>query len=142
MTANKYILLVEDDKEDQEFFIQALNGIENAVLYGVANNGKEAMHTLENNNTLPSLIFMDINMPVMNGIECLSEIIKKPEIKDIPVVILSTDTKHAEEVRKLGAKVFIKKPNDRKSLRQQLEQIINLDFESENYTNQTFHAGF
>jgi len=141
MNDNKNVFLVEDDKDDQEFFISALNKIENAVLYDIANNGREALRKLETATILPSLIFMDINMPKMNGIECLAVIVNKPEINDIPVVILSTDTKHVEVVRKLGAKAFIKKPSNTTSLRQKLEQVINLDFNSESYiTNQSFHA--
>jgi len=69
-------------------------------------------------------------MPVMNGIECLSEIIKNPQIRNIPVVILTSDTGHAELACKLGAKAFLKKPADNKILREQLEQMINLDFVS------------
>ena len=77
----KYILLVDDDIDDQEFFIDALGAIENANLFGVANNGKEALALLANSVPLPDHIFMDFNMPVMNGIECLTENRKKPENK-------------------------------------------------------------
>jgi len=141
MNTNKNILLVEDDKDDQELFIAALSEVDKAAIYDIANNGKEALNKLENSSALFSLIFMDINMPVMNGIECLSEIVKKPEIRNIPVVILSTDTGHIETVRKLGAKAFIKKPADGKSLRNQLEQLINLDFNTDSsIANQTFQT--
>ena len=128
MKTSKSILLVEDDKDDQYFFIEALSKIENATIYDVASNGKEALDKLKNSVILPDLIFMDINMPLMNGIECLSEIIKTSKIRDIPVVILSTDTGKAEIVRELGAKAFIKKPCDIKILHEKLKQMINSDF--------------
>eukprot|EP01035_Chromulina_nebulosa_P054372 gene54372-74484_t len=76
MMQSKSILLVEDDKDDQEFFIEAIKDIENVTLYFVANNGKEALDKLRNSKVLPDLIFTDINMPVMNGIECLTAIIE------------------------------------------------------------------
>lgn len=130
MKQHKNIFLVDDDPDDQLSFIEALSQIENATLYDVANNGKEALERLEHSSSLPALIFMDINMPVMNGIECLSEIIKNPQIRNIPVVILTSDTVQAELVCKLGAKAFLKKPGDSKILREQLQQMINLDFAS------------
>ena len=86
----KNIFLVDDDKEDQEFFIEALNKIENAKLYGIASNGKEALDTLKKTDTLPDFIFMDFNMPLMNGIECLFEITNLARTKDIPVLMLSS----------------------------------------------------
>lgn len=139
MNTHKNIFLVDDDTDDQLFFIEALSGIENATLYDVANNGQEALYRLEHSLILPDLIFMDINMPVMNGIECLSAIIKNPQIRNIPVVILTTATGEIELVRKIGAKAFIKKPEDGKMLREQLEQMINLDFVTDiNVANQTF----
>ena len=132
MTRSKTILLVEDNKLYQLLFIQVLKEIKHAILYGIANNGKEALDKLENSAILPDLIFTDINMPVMDGIECLTEIKKNPKIKDIPVVVLSSATPQIELVQKLGAKAFLKKPSDIHSLREQLEQMINLDFADDN----------
>ena len=121
------ILLVEDNRLYQLLFIQVLKEIKHAILYGVANNGKEALNKLENSATLPDLIFTDINMPVMNGIECLTEIKKNLKIKDIPIVILSSATVQTELVQKLGAKAFLKKPSDIYTLREQLEEMISSD---------------
>src|ERR1022692_4204447 len=81
MNTSKSVLLVEDNEHDQLFFIRALSEIENATLYDIANNGKEAHDKLENPVILPDHIFLDLNMPVMDGIECLTEIIKKPQTK-------------------------------------------------------------
>jgi CheY-like chemotaxis protein len=141
MKTAKSILLVEDDQDDQIFFIEALSEIENATLYDVANNGKEALDRLQNQVMLPDLIFMDINMPMMNGIECLTEIIKNPKTTNIPVVMLTTDTGRIELARKSGAKAFIKKPSDGKTLRGQLQQMISLDFIADcHIANQTFQT--
>jgi len=128
MKKSKTIFLVEDNRLYQLLFIQVLKDIKHAILYGVANNGKEALEKLENSAVLPDLIVSDINMPVMDGMECLTEIKKNPKIKDIPVAILSSSTSQIELVRKLGAKVFLKKSSDGNTLREQLEQIIHSDF--------------
>lgn len=143
MMQSKSILLVEDDKDDQEFFIEALKDIKNVTLYYVANNGKEALDKLKNSTVLPDLIFTDINMPVMNGIECLTAIINDPQTRNIPVVILTTDTARLEQMHSLGAKAFIKKTFDGKALRSQLEQMIGMDLSNNNQAaNQTFQAAF
>ena len=143
MKRHKSILLVEDDKDDQFFFIRALGGIENATLFAVANNGKEALSKLENAARLPDLIFTDINMPVMNGIECLTAIIKNPKICNIPVVILTSAVEQMERAQQLGAKAFIKKPSDPLSLRTELARMINMDFVVvSNNTDQIFKPGY
>jgi len=128
MKTFKRILLIEDDTDDQAFFLEALSGIENASIFQIASNGREALDQLQGSSILPDLIFSDINMPFMNGIECLSEIKMNPRTKHIPVVILSSSIEDAAIVRHLGAKAFIVKPNNFRMLQQQIEKIINEDF--------------
>jgi CheY-like chemotaxis protein len=118
------ILLIEDDEDDQFSFIDALNKVDNAVLQFLARNGKEALDYLSKACILPNLIFSDINMPVLNGIQCLKEIVKNPHINNIPVVMMSTDTGNAEVAVALGASTFIAKPADGKHLQRKLQQAI------------------
>ena len=127
MTTVKSIFLVEDDLDDQEFFVDALNEIENVSLYGIANNGEEALDKL-NNNLIPDLIFMDIHMPRMNGIECLTMIVQTDQTKNIPVIMLSAALPQIEDARSLGARGFIEKPSNGSVLRAHLETMINMDF--------------
>ena len=122
----KSVLLVDDDIDDQQFFIEALGAIENTNLFGVANNGKEALSMLQNSISRPDHIFMDFNMPRMNGIECLTELGKSQQTKDIPVVILSGSIEQADRARELGAG-FIKKSADIQQLRTELHRVINLN---------------
>jgi len=124
MKKTKRILLIEDDEDDQGFFIEAISGIQNIMLYHIAKNGKEAIDKLKNSEVLPDIIFTDINMPLMNGIECFLEIVKNPRTKNIPVVFLSTDTGQKALVVKLGAKGFIQKPTDNQTLSRQLSQMV------------------
>ena len=109
MERPKVILLVENDIEYQALFMEAIGEIENASLIGITNNGRQALNRLNNHLRLPDIIFMDIDMPVMNGLECLAEIIKTPELRHIPVVILSNDGLQADFLYRLGAKALIKK---------------------------------
>lgn len=140
MKGLKSIFLVEDDEDDQFFFIDAMSKVENATLYAVANNGKEALDKLEHSVLLPDIIFMDINMHVMDGMECLTKIMENPLFNHIPIIMLTTSTAQRELSRTMGAKAFIKKPWDVQKLSVQLDQMINLDFfVDSDIANLTFH---
>jgi CheY-like chemotaxis protein len=128
MVNPKRILLIEDDEHDQFFFAVAIHKIESASLYHIANNGLEALDKLKSSEDLPDLIITDIHMPVMDGIECLSEVKNIPHIRDIPVVVLSTDTSQIETVSKMGARAFVEKPGDTEVLQKLLEHILVMDF--------------
>ena len=143
MTNSKSIFLVEDDKDDQISFTECIEEIENATMFGVASNGKEALDKLDNSIQLPDMIFMDINMPYINGLECLTAINNNSRLKNIPVVMLSTDTGQAKLSCSLGAKAFIKKPTDCKTLHAKVEQMINLDFIADSkIANQSFQYAY
>jgi CheY-like chemotaxis protein len=129
------ILLIEDNKHDQYFFSQAILQIPSATLYHIANNGKEALDKLRSSDPLPDLIFTDIHMPIMGGIECLSEIKTIPYLCDIPVIVLSSDTSKIEILTQMGVKVFIEKPSDYILLQKLLEETLKMNFETDKDIN-------
>lgn len=88
-----------------------------------AENGKHALELLPNNKI--DAIILDINMPVMGGIEFLKEIKKLPAYSKIPVVVLTTQGEEAlkEEARALGANAFIVKPFQKEALLETLGRI-------------------
>lgn len=112
MVQAPHILLIDDDIDDQEIFTSALAFIDNAIVCNIAPNGYEGIQQLKESDTLPDLIFLDLNMPVMNGLQFLREVKATKKTKDVPIVIYSTasDSKTIEETRKLGAATFITKP--------------------------------
>ena len=128
MNTPKRIFLIENNPDHQEMFLRAIQKIDNLSLHNIATNGFDALYKLQHNPTLPDLIFLDTHMPFMNGIDCLKEILHDPRTKDIPVVVLSSDTAKAEQAKQLGARAFIKKPPDHYLLRLQIEQFIHLHF--------------
>ncbi len=134
------ILLVEDNKHDQFFFVHALREIEHASLYAIADNGQDALDKLGDPAALPDLIFTDINMPVMDGIECISRIVSDPQIRHIPLIVLSTDRKKVPVVRELGVKAFIEKPGDCYLLRRQIEMVISILFAPDHTEASNFHT--
>lgn len=120
-------MLIEDDTDDQEFFREALSRIGHATLYGIAQNGKEALGILRDSHILPDLIFSDINMPVMNGIECLAELKTDPRFRRIPVIILSSAEEESIIASTLGARAFINKQNSFNELCGQIGKCISED---------------
>jgi CheY-like chemotaxis protein len=120
------ILLVDDDADDQLFFLDAISAIDKSLHCDVANNGIEAMHRLNKIPPPPTVIFLDLNMPKMNGYECLEQIQVSDNLKQIPVVIFTTtnNPKEAERTKKMGAYSFLTKTSDFKKLKFQLSEIL------------------
>jgi CheY-like chemotaxis protein len=119
------ILIVDDDAEDIELFTEAVLKIDESINCVEAYNGIEALKVLRRNALLPDFIFLDINMPLMNGRKCLEEIKANANYRHIPVIIYSTttDKKQIEECRKLGAD-FLTKPNSFDELTRSLKGIL------------------
>jgi CheY-like chemotaxis protein len=121
------VLIIDDDSEDSEFFTEAVQEIDPSISCVKAKDGKDAIRQLKNEMPkLPDYIFLDINMPVMNGKECLTEIKKTPQLKDIPVIMYSTtsDTNEIRGYYKLGAHDFLIKPDNFHKLVEALDSII------------------
>lgn len=104
--------LVDDDPDDQEIFCMALEDTGKNVKCEFANDGVEAVKRLQDMTFTPDLIFIDMNMPRMNGNECLQEIKKIIRMKSVPVYMYSTsaDPDIVAETQRLGAAGFIVKP--------------------------------
>src|SRR5690348_8038759 len=125
---NKTCLLIDDDLDDQEIFTLALEKVDNEYRCIIANNGYEGLKYLSNkSNILPDYIFLDLNMPLMNGKECLIEIKKHSHLKHIPVIIYSTSSLQDDiiQTRKLGASDFITKPSSIPELSVRLARVFN-----------------
>jgi CheY-like chemotaxis protein len=120
------ILIVDDDAEDIELFCEAVSEIDGTISCVEAYNGVEALKILQRDQLLPHFIFLDINMPFMNGQKCLAELKRNPIYKDIPVVMYSTtnNEQQIEECQALGAS-FLTKPNSYTDLLISLRPILS-----------------
>ena len=89
-----------------------------------ATNGLKALSELERHIQI-DLILLDINMPVMNGLEFLQRVQKEPAYQGIPVIIISTEGKEEDTIRglKMGAKGYVKKPFQASELHGLIEKI-------------------
>ncbi|MEJ1240892.1 response regulator [Chryseolinea sp. T2] len=113
MPRYNHLMLIDDDEDDREFFLQVMVDILPDLVCDTASNGKIALDKLNTSPERPDLIFLDLNMPLMNGRQFLAEIRNHKHLLDIPVVILSTsgDSQTIRETINLGARYFITKPD-------------------------------
>ncbi|MEX2231401.1 MAG: response regulator [Cyclobacteriaceae bacterium] len=119
-------LYIDDDLEDTEIFHEAISSVDPHIVFYSASDGHEGFKVLDQITVVPDFIFLDVNMPRMNGREFLSQIKKTVRLRSIPVIMYST-TCQKDEIRvykNLGAKDFIIKPDNFEKLRQTLKEII------------------
>lgn len=124
---NKPILLVEDDRVDIMTVMRSLKEIR--VTNPVVNkeNGEDALNYLRDpESEKPCIILLDLNMPVMNGIEFLQVVKQDSELKRIPVVVLTTSEEQQDKVNSfdLGVAGYMAKPVD---YRQFVEVMRSID---------------
>jgi CheY-like chemotaxis protein len=126
-TNKPIILYAEDDFDDFESIKEALQQISDQQLLLHAKNGEEAVSYIEKATVLPSLVVLDLNMPVMDGKEVLQWLKAREEFKSIPVMIFTTSSR--EEDVKLCQKygcTFFRKPTLYRDLLHVAQAMINL----------------
>ena len=121
------VFLIDDDTDDKEIFIAALEEVDPDVKCSTAANGREALEKIVTQQVKADLILLDLNMPLMNGKQFLTEIKKTSKVKDVPVIIYSTstETKDVVDTIQMGAVFFLQKPNRFEDLSKALSGIIS-----------------
>ena len=115
MRNEKPILIIDDDLVDAMTIKRAFKDIDVTNRIDLVGNGEEALEFLRNDdNEKPALIFLDLNMPKMNGIEFLRILRQDDQLNMIPVIILTTSKDEHDKVDsfKLGIAGYIVKPVD------------------------------
>lgn len=127
-----HIILADDDEDDRLFFTDAFSELKMSTKVQTYNDGVALMNYLNQEDiVLPNVLFLDLNMPRKNGIECLQEIKSNDKFKDIAIAIYSTSSseEHIEETFVLGANVYIKKPSDFNTLKKVLSDVITINWQ-------------
>lgn len=110
-----YILIIDDDPDDVEMLLDAVRAVDATTECFCAGDGEEAILMLTNETlkNRPDLIILDMNMPRMNGKQCLQWLKSTAKFADIPVIVYSTTKmeEYVSETRRLGAMNFITKPS-------------------------------
>ncbi|HLZ85711.1 MAG TPA: response regulator [Puia sp.] len=124
----KRFLLIDDDTDDRELFSEALATVDPVIICDQATDGAEAFARLRNNElSKPDLIFLDINMPVMNGWQFLTRLKSEDAYKHIPVIVYSTSSNQKDRriADDLGALCFITKPHAFRNLQHLLGVVVS-----------------
>ena len=124
---NKRFLVIDDDTDDRELFTEALASVDPVIVCDQATDGAEALKRLiAKEIDRPDIIFLDINMPVMDGWQFLKRLKKDEVYRHIPVIVYSTSStvKDRRIADDLGALCFITKPHAFGSLKNMLGVVV------------------
>lgn len=121
------IYIVDDDPDDQLILMEVLREINPQVACFTANNGQDGLKKLRTAAVpVPSLIFLDLNMPRINGRQMLTDLKADPNFKTIPVIICTTSSNPRDiaDLKTLGAFDYIVKQSDDAVLKERLIKIM------------------
>ncbi len=126
------IILTDDDEDDRLLFKDAIDQLTIPTKLAIFTNGKELMeYLLQPESALPHLIFLDLNMPIKNGMQCLDEIRKNKRLQNLIVAIYSTSSseKDIEDTFVRGANIYINKPNSFKELKEIVKKVLQTNWQ-------------
>ena len=122
------VYLTDDDADDRELFEEALANISlNTKIYTFSNGVELMAKLLQKECDLPNVLFIDLNMPMMTGEECIIDIRREPRFDKIPIVVYSTasDSEELYRLQELGANRYLQKPNTFSDLKFKLRDTLN-----------------
>jgi DNA-binding response OmpR family regulator len=126
------IILADDDIDDRLFFTDAFDELKITTKVKTFKDGVYLMDYLnEIDATLPNILFLDLNMPRKSGMECLKEIKQNQRFNDVAIAIYSTSASEEdiENTFIMGANIYIKKPNDFKTLKKVLSEVVMINWQ-------------
>ncbi|MGJ5643354.1 response regulator [Formosa sp. S-31] len=137
------IALVDDDEDDRFLFKEAIDQIHIQTELSLFENGQLFMDFLNTPKIkLPQVVFLDLNMPVKNGLECLQEIRSTDTLKELSVAIYSTSSSETDinETFINGANIYINKPTEFSKLKSVIEKVlqINWQYNTSNLNKENF----
>lgn len=125
------IFLADDDEDDRILFLQALQDLEKNAGFAFATNGVDLMKHLHNDLCAPQILFLDWNMPLKNGMECLDEIRRETgALQQLPIIIFSTSSNPAsvDEAFRGGASRYVVKPSDFAALKDVIRKVLGINW--------------
>lgn len=127
-----HIILADDDEDDRIFFTEAFDELKIKTKLHVFSDGVQLMEYLSvSTSILPNILFLDLNMPLKSGIECLNEIKTNERFKNIAIAIYSTSASDddIEATFVSGANIYIKKPSDFDTLKKILKDVVTINWQ-------------
>jgi CheY-like chemotaxis protein len=141
--APKTVLLIDDDGDDRSLFFEALLEAEPSCVFVSAIDGEQGLHMLALNEVpVPNIIFLDLNMPKMNGWQCLKLIRELQHLGTVPVVIYSTSRKNEafENVLRLGNVHYFTKPQRYNDLLRGFRRILKEEWSAIDSMNEVAYG--
>jgi len=125
------LMIIDDDEDDLFLFCSAVEEFDQDIHCIRAEAVDNALMILRDEQVKPDFIFLDLNMPRINGKSCLKMLKQSKEYKDIPVVIYTTSKLKEDkaECKRIGAAAFITKPNSQRELNRYLKLVLNHEWE-------------
>ena len=141
------VALADDDEDDRMLFEEAIKQLAIKTQLALFKDGQELMDFLFRPGIVqPNLIFLDLNMPIKNGMQCLQEIRQNNVLKDLIIAIYSTSSSEQdiEETFVNGANIYINKPASFGKLKEVIEKVlqINWQYHTSNMNRNTFMFRF
>jgi DNA-binding response OmpR family regulator len=126
------IVLADDDADDRFLFDEAISEIDVKTKLSLFNDGKALMdYLVQPDIVLPEIVFLDLNMPIKNGMQCLKEIRAHETLKDLCVAIYSTSSSE-EDIENTfvnGANVYINKPTSFSALKKAIDKVVKINWQ-------------
>jgi CheY-like chemotaxis protein len=122
------IIFAEDDEDDQFYFREVFQEINKNIQLQFVSNGNELMQMLQ--NFLPDMVFLDLEMPYKNGLECLVELRNNPSLNKLPVIVLSSTVRpvNIQTAYEMGASLFLHKSSTDSDYAESLKKIMSMDW--------------
>jgi CheY-like chemotaxis protein len=127
MPSSMNVFIIDDDPDDRELLVEAIHEIDPTISCDSAIGSLEALAILSGEvASIPDYIFLDMNMPLMDGKECLVEIKKIEKLADTKLVIYTTSQREEDvkEMLALGASFFLIKPSIFAHLKKAVQCIL------------------
>lgn len=132
------IFYIDDDQDDLDFFSDAVSALGTNVQLFLFPD--DMFKILRNPPPKPSLIFLDLNMPLKTGFEIIQEIKQSDQLKKLPLIVYSTASS-ADIVKRCwnsGASLFITKPTSLEALKNAIDYALQIDWDNHRPTVQQF----
>jgi len=126
------IACADDDQDDRMLFKEAIEEVRIKTNLSLFKDGKELMDYLTLSNAiLPEIVFLDLNMPIKNGMQCLTEIRSNGKLKNLIVAIYSTSSSEndIEQTFINGANIYINKPNSFGALKKTINKVLQINWQ-------------
>lgn len=135
------IILTDDDEDDRDFFTSAVQSLYPHINVVTFNDGVGLKTFLiDQLGEKPQLIFLDINMPRMDGFQVLALIRELYPPDDLPIIMYTTSGSEddIERARRLGANLYMRKPNDYKILKKNVNEVLSIDWSKRQVNGDNF----